>query len=142
MADHASPDRSNRILRFALYGPANAGKTCILAALAMPHAATAGLSAVWRGTASDVPRPEGPEESWPPGDPAVARYRGAEWLRESIRALDHHHRGVGHVYSHLHHGGGDQDLDLARYEAGHDIVLLFEAPVDERHRQVREDVLA
>ncbi len=88
MADDPAPDRAARVLRFALYGPANAGKTCILAALAMPHAATPGLSAVWRGSASDTPRPEGPEESWSPDDPAVARYRGAVWLRESIRALD------------------------------------------------------
>jgi hypothetical protein len=88
MAHRNDADRSPRVLRFALYGLANAGKTCILAALATSHTATAGLSVVWRSTASDTPRPEGPEESWSADDPAVARYRGAEWLRESIRALD------------------------------------------------------
>lgn len=88
MPHRSETDRSPRILRFALYGPANAGKTCILAALAMPHTAAAGVSAVWRSSASDTPRPEGPEESWSADDPAVARYRGAAWLREAIRSLD------------------------------------------------------
>jgi len=81
-------NEGERLFRFALYGRANAGKTCILATLAMPHVATEGLSCVWRGTAADAPRPDGPEASWDGTDPAAARFRGAQWLCAAATALE------------------------------------------------------
>ncbi len=52
---------------------------------------------------------------------------------EALGVLDHHDRGVGHVDADLDDGGGDQHLDLAGEEAGHDRVALrrLHAAVDE-----------
>src|SRR5216684_1057846 len=44
---------------------------------------------------------------------------------ETVRALDHHDRGVGHVHADLDDGGCNQDLDLAGDKTPHDIVLVF-----------------
>ncbi len=77
-----------RVYRFALYGRAGAGKTSLLAAMALPHATRDGVACTWRGAAADVPRPAGPEEGWAADDPTAAAYRGAEWLREAMRAID------------------------------------------------------
>ena len=77
-----------RVFQFALYGRAGTGKTSFLAAMAMPHASRDGVACTWRCAAVDVPRPPGPEDEWAAGDPAVAAYRGAEWLREAIGAFD------------------------------------------------------
>ena len=62
---------------------------------------------------------------------------------EALRVLHHHHRGVGHVHTHLYYGGGDQDIRLAGGEGGHDGVLLLglHLAVDKGDAQVREDLL-
>ena len=50
---------------------------------------------------------------------------------ETLRVLDHHDRGVGHVHPDLDHRGGHQDVDLAGAEAAHGLFTLLagEAPV-------------
>jgi len=69
-------------------GRKGAGKTSFLAALAMPHAARDGVACTWRCAAADVPRPDGAEDEWAAGDPAVAAFHGVEWLRAAVAAID------------------------------------------------------
>lgn len=53
---------------------------------------------------------------------------------EALGMLDHHHGGVRDVEAYLDHRRGDEDIDLAASEPGHDPILLrpFHAPVQER----------
>ena len=44
---------------------------------------------------------------------------------ETLGIFDHHNRGVGHVDSHLHHGGGDQNLDLVFKKTLHDLIFFL-----------------
>src|SRR5712692_4156701 len=61
---------------------------------------------------------------------------------ETVRPFDHHHGGVWNVDADLDDCRGHQDLDLARHEAPHHVVLFLQAPVDQRHGEVGEDVFA
>ena len=95
----ASPIRE-KVYRFALYGRGNAGKTCILAALAMPRLASPG-----RFSCSWVERP-GPGDLASLGvrNPAAMEgfERGRAWLERAIWHLEHH----GEIAP---SGGGDSD---------------------------------
>ena len=44
---------------------------------------------------------------------------------ESLCLKDDHHRGVGHIYSHLNHGCGNEHLCLAADEALHLLLLVL-----------------
>ena len=44
---------------------------------------------------------------------------------EALRVLNHHHRGVGHVYPDLHHRRGNQNVDRSRRKRFHDLVLFL-----------------
>ena len=43
---------------------------------------------------------------------------------ETLRMLDHHHRGVGNVYADLNHGSCHKHIDLAALEPAHDHFLF------------------
>ena len=54
----------------------------------------------------------------PPPHPSAQLMELAE--AEALSMLDHHHRGGGHVDPHLDDGGGDEHVDAAALEIGHD----------------------
>ena len=75
--------------RFALYGRAEAGKTCYLAALAMDRIANPrNYSTNWLVSPADCPRPpdEGDSE-WLKSHPDAALHHGRIWLEEAIEAI-------------------------------------------------------
>jgi hypothetical protein len=63
---------------------------------------------------------------------------------EAVRPLHHHHRRIGHVDAHLHHGRRDEDGEAAIVEVAHGAVLLGagHATMQQPHagRQVRPDL--
>ena len=61
---------------------------------------------------------------------------------EAFRILDDHQAGVGHIHTHLDHGGGDQQMQVASLEGGHDLGLLrrFHAAVDQSDGQARQSL--
>ena len=65
-------------------------------------------------------------------------------LREtkSLRVLDQHRRGVGHVHADLDDRGRDQHLDIPGLEVPHGrfLFLARQAAVQQAHSQFREDV--
>ncbi|MBU0484326.1 MAG: hypothetical protein KKB30_07415 [Proteobacteria bacterium] len=85
---HNKPNKSKKIYRFAVYGRASSGKTCILAALAMKCIANPRkLTSTWILDPSYIKKPVGDPEDWDPQDPAVAYHLGREWLEKSIFLL-------------------------------------------------------
>ncbi len=61
---------------------------------------------------------------------------------EAISPFDQHDRGVGHVNAHLHHGRGNQDVQLPLPEGVHDYVFLVgaQATVQQAQAQIGEDL--
>ena len=62
---------------------------------------------------------------------------------EALGVFHHHQRGVGHVHTHLHHGGGHQNIRLAAGKGRHDGLLLLGLHLAVKYRdpQVREGLL-
>ena len=59
---------------------------------------------------------------------------------QSLGVFDDHERGVRHVHAHFDDGGGDQQVDVAAFERGHDFFLFqrLHASVDQRHLEFRQ----
>ena len=77
-----------KVYRFALYGGAAAGKTCILAALAMPRLVhPRGYTCVWMPQLVGLPRPPGEPATWNHQDTAAAFHLGSDWLQQAKEAL-------------------------------------------------------
>ena len=76
----------------------------------------------------------------PPAHPSPKLMELAE--AEALRVLHHHQIGVGHVHTHLDHGGGHQNVCFPGGEGGHDGILLpgLHLAVDESHLQVGENL--
>ena len=57
---------------------------------------------------------------------------------EAVCAVDHHHRGVGHVDANFDHGGGHQQVQLAIAEPAHHLVLLpaRQPPVEQPEAEI------
>ncbi|HRE98933.1 MAG TPA: hypothetical protein PLI18_00345 [Pirellulaceae bacterium] len=71
-----------------LYGRPASGKTCLLAALAMPREPHPdGHSCIWVCDSQTISPPSGSRESWDVNDPTVARFLGKEWLQRAIDAI-------------------------------------------------------
>jgi hypothetical protein len=76
-----------KVYRLALYGRRNAGKTCILTALAMPrYAHPRGYSCTWIDNPINSKRSRS-KEAPPADDPALPYRRGSEWLEEAKQQL-------------------------------------------------------
>lgn len=74
--------------RFAVYGRAASGKTCILAALAMKCVAhPSKFTSTWVLEPAGIPKPQGEPETWDVGDQASAFYLGKIWLEKAIERL-------------------------------------------------------
>src|SRR5688572_20789842 len=85
------PQSPAPVRRIVLYGRPTSGKTCFLAAQAMPRIPhPLGYSCVWVGDTQTISTPAGKREDWDPNDPAVGRYLGREWLQGAIDALNNH----------------------------------------------------
>ena len=61
---------------------------------------------------------------------------------ETVGGFDHHNGGVGDVYADLDDGGGDEDVEVAVVESGHDGVLPAggHPSVEEADAEVGEDI--
>jgi hypothetical protein len=80
---------TRKVYRIGLYGRRNSGKTCILAALAMPREKNPeGLTCDWLGMPPGMARPAGDPRTWSTGDPPTAFALGQDWLNRAIRALE------------------------------------------------------
>ncbi|CDD03021.1 unknown [Ruminococcus sp. CAG:382] len=44
---------------------------------------------------------------------------------EAFGVFDYHERRFGDIHAHLHNGGGNEDIDTALLESGHDLLLFF-----------------
>lgn len=90
MAPRTSPVKGPmHYRRIVLYGRPASGKTCFLAALAMPRLPhPLGYSCIWVCDSQTVSTPAGNREDWDPKDPAVGRYLGREWLQRAIDSLN------------------------------------------------------
>jgi|GEM_PF-3627642 len=76
------------LYRFALYGRAASGKTCILAALAMQRQASAlGFTCTAVINPPGLKRPSGDPSTWDPKSTAAAYYLGRTWLDQAIKRL-------------------------------------------------------
>jgi hypothetical protein len=84
------PGSSNtHIYQVITYGRPSSGKTCLLAALAMPRGVhPEGYDAIWVRDESTIPRPAGKPETWDQKDPAVTRFLGRERLPMAIREIE------------------------------------------------------
>ena len=60
-----------------------------------------------------------------------------------LRVFDHHDRRVRHVHTHLHHRGGDKNVQFSRGKAAHDRVLFraFHPSVQLADPQARQVLL-
>ncbi len=80
--------KDRKTYRFAVYGRAASGKTCILAALAMKCVAhSSKFTSTWILEPVDTPRPQGAPETWDVKDPASAFHLGKIWLEKAIERL-------------------------------------------------------
>jgi len=80
--------KSQKIYRFAVYGRAASGKTCILAALAMKCVAhPSKFTSTWILEPAGMPRPAGEPETWDVKDHASAFHLGKIWLEKAIERL-------------------------------------------------------
>ncbi|MHB1035013.1 MAG: hypothetical protein ACYC35_15235 [Pirellulales bacterium] len=78
--------QAGKVYQFALFGRPASGKTCLLAALAMPRIPhPQGYTCVRLPV--EVARPTGNPADWPDDDRAAAAWRGAEWLDQAIQKL-------------------------------------------------------
>jgi len=78
-----------RLHRFAFLAPPAGGKTCLLAALAMPIVADPKqYTCTWIPVLPGQPRPEGPSDAWSRDSDATEFYRGADRLEEAIERLE------------------------------------------------------
>ena len=109
--------------RMALYGRANSGKTCILAALAMSRTPSARQSSCHRVPVEEA-RPEGDPATWREDDPVAQRYWGKDWIDEAIERLERHQvppanpTASGHltvVYDFMAPGRGRMRIELIDY---------------------------
>ncbi len=76
--------------RFALYGRAASGKTCILAALAMQRRANVrGFTCTPVINPPGIKRPAGDPATWNTEKPGAAYYLGRIWLDQAINRLSH-----------------------------------------------------
>lgn len=81
-------NKSQKAYRFAVYGRAASGKTCILAALAMKCVAhPSKFTSTWVLEPAGLPKPQGEPETWDVGDQASAFYLGKIWLEKAIERL-------------------------------------------------------
>lgn len=80
--------KPRKVYRFAVYGRAASGKTCILAALAMKCVAhPSKFTSTWILEPAGLPKPQGEPETWDIGEPASAFYLGKIWLEKAIERL-------------------------------------------------------
>jgi hypothetical protein len=80
--------QSQKAYRFAVYGRAASGKTCILAALAMKCVAhPSKFTSTWILEPAGLPKPPGEPETWDIGDQASAFHLGKIWLEKAIERL-------------------------------------------------------
>lgn len=81
-------NKYHKVYRFAVYGRAASGKTCILAALAMKCVAhPSEYTSTWILEPAGMPKPAGDPETWDVGDHASAFYLGKMWLEKAIDRL-------------------------------------------------------
>jgi hypothetical protein len=77
-------DGGKQTYRFALYGQAAAGKTCMLAALAMPHVPhPLGYTCTWLPAVPGLPLPAGHPAQWNRANRAAAFHLGLRWLDQA-----------------------------------------------------------
>jgi hypothetical protein len=77
------------VYQIVTYGRPSSGKTCLLAALAMPRGAhPEGFDAIWVHDETTIPKPPGDPTSWDQQDPKVARFLGRERLPAAIREIE------------------------------------------------------
>ncbi|MEN8136376.1 MAG: hypothetical protein ABFS18_12715 [Thermodesulfobacteriota bacterium] len=80
--------KDQKSYRFAVYGRAASGKTCILAALAMKCVAhSSKFTSTWILESDDMPKPQGAPETWDVWDHASAFHLGKIWLEKAIERL-------------------------------------------------------
>lgn len=80
--------KRQKTYRFAVYGRAASGKTCILAALAMKCIAhPSRLTSTWILEPAGIERPKGEPETWDIRNPASAYHLGKIWLENAIERL-------------------------------------------------------
>lgn len=81
--------KTGKIYRFALYGRAASGKTCILAALAMNRSAhPENYTCDWIEAPSHLKKPKGDPSTWDPRRPETAFFLGQQWLRQARDRLE------------------------------------------------------
>ncbi|MCK4838835.1 MAG: hypothetical protein KAS94_08520 [Desulfobulbaceae bacterium] len=81
-------NKYQKAYRFAVYGRAASGKTCILAALAMKCIAhPSKFTCTWILEPVGMPKPQGAPETWDVGDQASAFHLGKIWLEKAIERL-------------------------------------------------------
>lgn len=89
MSTGMSKQKSKHIYQVVTYGRPSSGKTCLLAALAMPRGVhPEGYDAIWVRDETTIPKPAGDRNSWNQSDPAVARFLGRERLPMAIREIE------------------------------------------------------
>lgn len=81
-------NKAQKAYRFAVYGRAASGKTCILAALAMKCVAhPSQFTSTWILEPAGLAKPQGEPETWDAGDRASAFHFGKIWLEKAIERL-------------------------------------------------------
>jgi len=81
-------NKYQKAYRFAVYGRAASGKTCILAALAMKCIAhPSKYTSTWILEPANIPKPQGDPETWDIKEPASAYHLGKMWLEKAIERL-------------------------------------------------------
>ena len=62
---------------------------------------------------------------------------------KAFRVLHHHQRGIRNVHSHLHYGGGNQDIHLTCREGVHDFILFrsLHPAVEKRQAKCRKHLV-